>query len=124
MIALIGSGDSSCRLDSLRGSTTTLSCTNHPVLGSSADVVILQDASDVPRRLPEKCNFFGGQKKPAASRQALSPPHSLGSCGGVSGLTAKPFLQIRDFHDLARDVFAIVRRAYRYVKQTLQKTGD
>lgn len=102
MIALIGSGDSSCRLDSLRGSTTTLSCTNHPVLGSSADVVILQDASDVPRRLPEKCNFFGGQKKPAASRQALSPPHSRGvfRADGNCSCRFTIFVFLQEMHSL------------------------
>lgn len=38
-------GDSSCRLDGLRRSTSTLSCTNHPVLGSSVDKRMRRDTA-------------------------------------------------------------------------------
>ena len=78
-------GDSSCRLDSLRRSTSTLSCTNYPVLGFSADVVILQDASDVPRRLPRKCNGFLRSKE--SPRLAVKPCR-LHIPVAFSGLTA------------------------------------
>ena len=71
-------GDSSCRPDtSRRRSTSTLSCTNCPVLGSSADVVILQDASDVPCRLTESVIFLEVEKSPLLAVKPRSPPHAL-----------------------------------------------
>lgn len=70
-------GDSSCRPDSRRRSTSTLSCTNCPVLGSSADIVILQDASDVPRRLTESVIFLEVEKSPLLAVKPRSPPHAL-----------------------------------------------